>query len=371
MGYKLFSVDDHLIEPPDLWTSRMPAKYQDDCLRVERHDGVEYWMYEDTRNPIFGLFATAGKPQEEWSMDPMPYGEMHPACYDGAARSVALRTDGCVGSVTFPTAAGFAGRTFIQGKDKDLALAGVRAYNDFMFDQWCAADPGLLVPTILAPLWDVDRSVEEIHRCAALGARSLSFLDNPYVIGLAPLNDPSWDPLWQALLETDVAISAHGGGSGRSFMATPQSHFMQAIVGSPALFGCEIISELMFSPVLQKFPDLRWIITEAGAGYVPYLLERADYHWEKQRAWHKWEQRPSDTFHRSMFVPLVNEQHAVENRHKIGVANLMWESDFPHPESFWPHSQEAAAKDLHGVPDDEAAAITHGNAARVFRWTVD
>ena len=145
---------------------------------------------------------------------------------------------------------------------------------------------------------------------------------------------------------------------------------MQAIVGAPLITGAEVITELIFSRLPREFPELKWVITEVGAGYLPYLLERADMQFERMKNWHGFDELPSEVFHRSMWVPLVNERFAVENRHKIGVDNLMWESDFPHPESNWPNSRQDVQKSLHDVPEDEVAKITHGNAAKVFRWNV-
>lgn len=370
MTIQLFSVDDHLLEPPELWTSRLPTKFHDTCLRVENIDGIDFWVYGDERFPTMKMFATAGIPQSEWDMGVINYADMLPACYDAKARSKALREDGIVGAVTFPTAAGFGGRRFHEAKDKELADLSVRAYNDFMFDEWHAADPEILVPTILCQLWDPQLAADEVRRCGKRGARALSFPENPYVMGLPSLHDGAWEPLWRALEETDIAISMHGGASGRSFLATPESHFMQAIVGAPIITGGEVISELMFSPVTRKFPGLKWVITEVGAGYLPYLLERADFEFERMSSWHGLDELPSETFHRCMWVPLVNEHFAVEHRHKIGVDNLMWESDFPHPESHWPHSREAAQKFLTDIPKAEFDKITHGNAAYVFRWDV-
>lgn len=370
MTLQLFSVDDHLLEPPDLWTSRLPAKYQDTCFRLERANGVDFWRYEDVEFPTMKMFASAGIPVAELDLNPINYEDMLPACYDAKARSKALREDGIVGSVTFPTAAGFGGRRFAEAKDKTLADLSVRAYNDFMFDEWHAADPEVLVPTIICQMWDPELAAAEVRRCAERGARSLTFPENTYALGLPSIHAESWDPLWRALTETGVAVSMHGGASGRSFIATPDSDMMQAIVGAPLITGAEVISDLIFSRIPREFPDIKWVITEVGAGYLPYLLERADMQFEKLKGWHHFDELPSQIFHRSIWVPLVNERFAVEHRHLIGVDNLLWESDFPHPESNWPHSREAAKKQLDGVSDDEMAKITHGNAAKVFRWEV-
>ena len=135
-------------------------------MRLVRHDGVDVWSYEGQSAGTFKMFATAGLPPDQWDMGTINYDEMHPACFDPKARSEALHTDGIVGSVAFPTAAGFAGRRFVEAEDKDLASLHVQAYNDFMLDEWCAADPAILVPTILCQLWDAELAAAEIRRCA-------------------------------------------------------------------------------------------------------------------------------------------------------------------------------------------------------------
>jgi len=340
-GVPLFSVDDHLLEPPDLWTSRLPAKYADECLRMRSVDGVDTWFYEDLSFPTLKMFALAGVPREQWDMGTINYDQMLPACYDPAERSRALRVDGIVGAVTFPTAAGFAGRRFHEAKDKVLADLSVRAYNDFMLDEWWAADREVLVPTIICQMWGPELAAAQIRRCGALGARALTFPENTYALGLPTLHDPVWNPMWEALSEADIVISLHGGASGRSFVTTPESSFMQAVVGAPIITGGEVISELMFAKVTRDYPTLKWVITEVGAGYLPYLLERADFEFERMSTWHGYGELPSEVFHRCMWVPLVDERFAVEHRHLIGVDNLMWKSDSPHPESHWPHSQDA------------------------------
>src|SRR5438128_752651 len=164
MALKLFSVDDHIIEHATVWSDRLPAKYREVGPRVVEEDGQEFWVYEDQRNGTMGLNAVAGKPREQWAMDAVRFSDMIPGCYDPVARSKDLRGDGIVGSVLFPTLPGFGGRLFATFDDKVLADLCVKAYNDFILDEWCAADPALYVPTIIVQLWDPQLADEEIMR---------------------------------------------------------------------------------------------------------------------------------------------------------------------------------------------------------------
>src|SRR3954447_25522050 len=139
--YELISVDDHIIEPPGVWVDRLPTKYRDVGPRVVEEDGREYWHYEDQRVDTMGLNAVAGRPQEEWDMDPVRYSDMIQGCWDPVVRAEDMRVDGVVGTVCFPTLPRFAGTLFLSFQDKELADLSVKVYNDWMFDEWCAAAP--------------------------------------------------------------------------------------------------------------------------------------------------------------------------------------------------------------------------------------
>lgn len=367
---KLFSVDDHIIEPPEVWTSRLPAKFRDEGPRVVREDGHEYWVYEDRRNDTMGLNAVAGKPKEAWNMDAVSYDDMLPGCYDPAARAVEFRAEGIVGSVLVPTLPGFGGRLFSSFKDKELANLCVKAYNDFVIDEWCPADPALYVPSIIVQIWDPKLAAAEIERCAAKGARTAFLPDNPVYLDLPSFHQMMWEPMWRALEATDMVVSLHSGGSGRMPLATPESNFAAAIIGGPGTLGIEKLTDLLTSDIVIRHPSLQFVLTEDGAGWVPYLLERADLEAELHAGWWKHDERPSDVFRRQFNMCLVNERFAVEQRYRIGVDNLLWEYDYPHAECPYGEAQKHAAEQLADIPQEDVDKISHGNAARIFRWPV-
>ena len=161
---KLFSVDDHIVEPADVWSKRVPARYKDRAPHVVERDGRQTWEWEGGSEQTMGLNAVAGKPREQWGMEPTRFEDMIPGCYDPKERARDFLSQGIFASVAFPTLPGFGGRKFETFVDKDLAYACVQAWNDFIFDEWCAAEPGMFVPMTIAPVWDVDLCVAETTR---------------------------------------------------------------------------------------------------------------------------------------------------------------------------------------------------------------
>jgi hypothetical protein len=181
---KLVSVDDHLIEHPMVWQDRLPEKYREAGPKIVEKSLIpgrppsQVWLYEERVYPYIGLNAVAGKPPEEYGLEPTRYSDMIPGCYDPKARVADMDIDGVHAMTCFPSFPRFAGAVFLEGEDKDLAYLSVKAYNDYVLDEWCAVAPDRFIPVIVLPLWDPERCVQEIHRTAAKGAKGISFPDN-------------------------------------------------------------------------------------------------------------------------------------------------------------------------------------------------
>src|SRR4051812_32949285 len=151
----LVSIDDHMIEPPDMFKNHVPAKWADQVPKVVRNaDGVDEWVFqgEKTRT-AFGMAATVGWPPEEWGFNPGSYTELRPGCFDVHQRVADMNANGVLASMNFPTMAGWNARTFAEGPDKDLGLVMLRAYNDWAIDEWCGAYPGRFIPLGMVPMW--------------------------------------------------------------------------------------------------------------------------------------------------------------------------------------------------------------------------
>jgi predicted TIM-barrel fold metal-dependent hydrolase len=298
---------------------------------------------------------------------------MRRGCFDPVARAQDMLADGIVASVVFPTLPRFSGTLFLTFHDSELADLCVRAYNDFVIEEWCpAGPPGLFVPTIICQLWDPAAAADEIRRCAALGARALSFPENSVPLGLPSFWTDHWDPVWRACEETGVVLCLHIGTSG--MMADPSPDAPSVLRYSLLQCGSMQSSvNLMMSPVCRRFPGLSFVFSEGGIGWAPNALERADRMWERHKLYSGLDDvLPSEIFRQNMYLCMIEEPVCLKYRDDIGVDRIMWECDYPHTDTVWPESQKSAHDvfEAAGCDEREIAAIAHGNAERVFRWPV-
>lgn len=370
LKYKLFSVDDHIIEPPTVWTDRLPSKYGDQIPHVVDEDGRQFWIWEGQKLTTMGLNAVAGKAQEDWNTEPVRFTDMIPGCYDPAARAKDMRSDGILATLCFPTLAGFGGRILNSYGDKELATLCVKAYNDFILDEWCAAAPDMYVPMIIGQLWDPDAMAEEIRRCAARGARALTFPEGTVSLGLPSLFSDYWDPVFRACEEAEVVVCMHIGSSGELTNPAPDGHFIIPIALGNLNAQAAMVTFAM-SPVPRKFPNIKLAISEGGIGWIASALERADRQFQKHRLHqHMDDLLPSEVWQRNIWGCMIDEPIGLKTRYDIGVDKILWECDYPHCDSTWPHSQKLVQEFLGALPEEEVTAITHGNSEKLFRWKI-
>lgn len=370
---QLISVDDHVIEPPNVWVDHLPASMREAGPRiVDRPGHAQAWAYEDRLYPVSlqgsprtRIFRTDGTGEDFHARH---FDDMVPGCYDVHARVEAMDVDGVTASLNFPTFPRFAGTRFLEGTDKELAAACVRAYNDWMLEDWCGAAPDRFIPAIITPLWDPQAAAEEIRRCAAKGALAISMTENP-----APLGLPSWwatehwAPLLGAAEETGLPLCMHIGTSGE--LVVPSKDSSEAV--SIALCGVNSMSataEIIFSGMLLNFPNLKIALAEGGSGWVPYLLERMDYTWQRTRVDVHREMSPTELFNRHFWSCFIDDHFALATYEHIGVDKLMWEGDYPHNDSQWPDSRKLLVKAMADTPDDAAAKIAETNARELFNF---
>src|SRR3954465_5546492 len=194
--FKLFSVDDHIVEPAGVWVDRVPSALRDRVPHVVEADGKQVWEGEGGAEPTMGLNAVAGRPREEWGMEPARFTDMIPGCYDPKERAKDLLSNGIFPSVAFPTLPGFGGRKFALIEDKELALRCVQAWNDYILEEWCAAAPDVFVPMTVAPTWDADLAAAELTRCVEKGSKALCWVEDPSNIGQPNYHGGYWDVLF-------------------------------------------------------------------------------------------------------------------------------------------------------------------------------
>jgi predicted TIM-barrel fold metal-dependent hydrolase len=387
----IVSVDDHVIEPPGVWQDRLPSRYKDVGPRIiKESDGQEYWVYEDKKTVTGGLGAVAGRRKEDITVDGYPYSEMRPGCYDPVARLADMDEAGILASLNFPSIPRFCGQLFWEAKDKDLALLCVRAYNDWMIDEWCATAPGRYIPLTIIPLWDPQLAVEEIERTAAKGSHSFCFSENFEPLGLPTIHDPGryWDPVIAAANDTGQVLSIHIGSSSTMYKVSSNSPFMANMsMGAIRPAGCML--SWIFSGLFQRYPDIKIALSEGSIGWIPWFLERSQQVLETQKHWVAKGQQyqgsaegahavnvDTDVFkidiyedYRNHFYGcFIDDQTGLHMLDVIGEDNVMIETDYPHSDTTWPHSIKLAHERLAGLDPEVQYKILRGNAERLYRF---
>lgn len=371
----VIDVDAHLTEPPDVWTSRVPARYLEHVPHMVRaDDGKDVWVLDGKPFYTVGMTATAG-----WGK-PFPDGpptldDCHPASYDATARLAYLDQAGIWAQVQYPNVAGFGSQRFLTIPDDELKLICVRAYNDFLHD-WASADPDRIITIMSTPFWDVDAAVAEVERCAEAGHRGVLFTAEPQRFGLPYLGEPHWDRFWAAAQAAGMPIHFHigGGDAGSTF-----SRERVAAHGSAATYAytsTELflknglqVADLLTSGVLPRFPDLNFVSVESGIGWIPFVLEAVDHSYLEAREGRRsqWELLPSEYFARQVYACTWFETVATTRLlGPIPVDNVMFETDFPHPTCLYGNVRERIDAAFAGVDDTVRQKVLWGNAARLY-----
>ncbi|WP_236794681.1 amidohydrolase family protein [Amycolatopsis sp. GM8] len=369
----LVSVDDHVIEPADMFDDRLPAKFQDKAPKlVRRDDGTMAWRYEGRDMPNLAINAVAGRPPDEYGKEPTTIEELRPGCYDIHARVMDMNANGMLGSMCFPSFPRFCGQLFMEtGTDRDQAAAMVRAYNDWHLDGWAGAYPERFIPLALPMLWDPEATAEEVRRVARKGCHAVTFTSNPHALGLPSLYTDHWDPFFQACADEGTVVCMHLGSSSTVPTTSPDAP-IECIYSLSPINLIEAAADVVWSPLFRKFPSVKVALSEGGVGWVPYFTERIDYIYRHTKHWSGMDlgggRTPSEVFNEHVLLCFIDDAVGVENRHHLNLDNIMWECDYPHSDSTWPHSPEAAMKYLDGLPDNEIDQITHLNAMRQFSY---
>lgn len=387
----LISVDDHIVEPAHLWQSWIPDRYKESAPRLTRkEDGADYWEFEGKAYPTLGLNAVDLR--GEFNPGPVSYEVLRPGAYDPVPRLRDMDQDGVLASLVFPsTFPRFCGQTFSEAKDKELGLACLRAYNDWMLEEWCGAAPGRFIPMILIPLFDAHLARDEVLRCAAKGAKAIAFTENPAALGFPSIHDKDgyWDPLFAAADETRMPLCMHIGSSSKLPTTSEDAPMIVTIALTP-LNAFYTACDWLFSGLFSRFQNLKICLSEGGIGWVPYLLERLDYTMERHGPWASKadfsvdfsegksvmreqshlldiKRLPSELFREHVFGCFISgERHGIKSIDEIGTDNVMIETDYPHSDSSWPNSIELARDSLKGLPPEDAYKILQGNARRLF-----
>jgi predicted TIM-barrel fold metal-dependent hydrolase len=365
----LVSVDDHVVEPLNMFDQHVPAQYKAQAPRVVRKkDGSDVWVFQGEQIINIGLNAVVGRPPEEYGMEPTSFEQLRPGTYDVHQRVRDMNVNGVLASLCFPSFPGLCGALFARQQDKTLARAILQAYNDWHIDEWCGAYPERFLPLALLPLWDPQLMAEEVRRVAKKGCHAVSFTERPEELGYASIHNEYWDPFWKACSDTGTVICIHiGSGSGMKFTAMDAP--VDIMITVTPIDSVRCAADILWSRVLKEFSGIRFALSEGGIGWIPYFLERADYVHEHHHRWTFQDfrgRKPSDLWKEHVITCFIDDPVGVKNRHGLGIDTITWECDYPHSDTTWPHSPERLAESLVGVPDDEVNKMTHENALRFF-----
>jgi predicted TIM-barrel fold metal-dependent hydrolase len=405
----LISVDDHVIEPPHVWESRLPRKFRDAGPRYDSTASV--WRYEDTEIPISAGIVNGAIPVDERRFPFLNVGfdAIPPSCYEPKARIDAMAEDHVLATLLFPTVPRFCGQTFWEGKDRELGLLCVQAYNDWMLDEWCAAFPGRFIGNVLIPLWDPPAAARELERCAAKGARAFSFSENPHDLGLPSIHDAGryWDPVFAAAADTGIVLCTHLGSSSKPPRTSPDAPTMVSSI-LLELIGIRTLTDWLCASALDRFPDLRICLSEGGVGWIPAVLGTADWlgdvatrsgtveagdleraaaeqagralndgidsvETELRKAQAGLTEGPRGRTLRQIyddhiFGCFIRDDHGARCINEIGVDKVMVETDYPHSSTEFPNSLATARTALTHLTPAEQKKILHTNASRVFNF---
>ncbi len=368
----VISVDDHLIEPPDLFEGRMPAGLAASAPRIEeRTNGDQYWRFEDRDYPNVGLNAVVGRPREQWSMEPARFDEMRPGCYDIEARVTDMDIGGIWASLCFPSlVAGFCGSVFSRAEDPELGLACTRAWNRWHHEVWAGTHPERIIPLQIPWLPDVAIAAAEIRANASLGFKAVSFPEFPAQLGYPSIFTTHWDPFFAVCEETGTVVCLHTGASSWAPLPSPDPPFelLPTVFPVNALLAA---SEWLWSGVAVRFPGLRVALSEGGIGWVTMLMDRADYVLDhsasgtESATWTS-DLRPSEVLGRNYWFCTIDDPSAVPVLDRIGLDHVMVESDYPHADSTWPDTQATMLEVFGTLPDADLRKVAGGNASALF-----
>jgi predicted TIM-barrel fold metal-dependent hydrolase len=392
---KFISVDDHVVEPQDLWQSRLPARYLDVAPRVLRQKGrvaydaakqpgfeigdgpdarwCDVWHYEETVWPLHAAYAAVGPTADLPATTALTYDDVLPGCFDQRDRLADMDLNHTEASLCFPTVPRFCGQLFLNRRDMKLAELCVRAYNDWMIDEWAGGDGrGRLIPLTLVPLWDPALAADEVRRCAAKGSHAVAFSESPSELGLPSIHTGEWEPFFAACNETETVINMHIGSSSKQPMTSPGAP-MIAMVALTTENSVHALVDWLLSGALERHRELKIALSEGQVGWMPFILERLDSAWRRSKSYDPaiyelLPQPPSHYMANRVFACVFDDAVGLANRDQVGMGQLMFETDYPHADSTFPESRQVAEKMIteSGLSDPETQQFLRTNAIACY-----
>lgn len=374
-GIKVIDVDTHVSEWHSLWTDRAPAKFKNLLPRVVGEGTERRWVIGED-NFLFGASASSAVMRDGHKSRGLEFfdkdvDDVHLAASDVHARVKLMDEQGIHAQIAYPNILGFGGQRGME-VDPALRLESIRIFNDAMAEM--QVDSGQRIfPMALLPWWDIDASLVETERAMKLGLKGININSDPQDHGLPSLGEKQWDRLWQICTANNLPVNFHIGASDTStswyFSSSwPElSAEKKLAMGGLMLFitNLRVMGNILISGFLDRFPELKIVSVESGAGWIPYLLEGLEY--MSNEAGVEYETSPTEVFRRQIYACTFFERNNfLDTMKQVGVDNIMFETDFPHPACLYPQAMEHMADVIVEMTQEERFKVFSGNAAKVY-----
>lgn len=385
--YDIVDGDCHILEPPDIWNNWLPKDLQDRAPKlVKDMDGGDAWQFAGAPDPDpIGLVSTPGMAFDEFRWTGVSYEQARPGCYVGAERLTDMNIDGVDAEILFPPQ-----RTvghFLGDEDDQFVLAGIEAYNNFLWEEFCAPDRERLIGMAQMPSTGIDDAVDALRKARARGFKGV--VTSCWPSGGDSISDAD-DPFWAAASDERMPVCIHinlvsrrarqgqrkaaeaaaAKGNRGIYGGQAAKANAKAVAGLGSVFSTvpSTIGQLIFTGTFERFPDLNVAMIETGVGWIPHFLEQIDDRYWRNRSWGNIpiKEPPSFYWFRNMSATFITDRNGVENRHAVGVDNMMWSSDYPHHGNDWPYSRMTIDSMMSHIDRDERSRIIGANAARIF-----
>jgi predicted TIM-barrel fold metal-dependent hydrolase len=384
MRYQIVSADAHVLEPPGIWERWLPKKHLDKAPQLVKDvDGGDAWLFAGATEPDpIGLTATPGMSWDQFRWTGVTYDEARPGCFNGAERLKDMDIDGVDAEVLFPPQ-----RTighFLGDADDEFVLAGIDAYNNFLFEEFCGPGPNRLIGMAQIPSIGTDVAVDYLLKAAARGFKGVVISNWP---GGGETIGEQDEAFWAAAAETGIPVCIHinlisrtarqraraaaarAGGSQLYGGRRPNAN-AKAVAGLGSVFATvpATIGQLIFTGIFERHPSLQISLIETGIGWIPHLLEQMDDRYWRNRSWGQIPiaAPPSDYWYRNLSATFIVDRNGIDNRHAVGIDNIMWSTDYPHHGNDWPYSRKVIRDMMGHIPVEERDKIVAANAVRIF-----
>lgn len=378
---KIIDTDAHISEPQDLWTKRAPASYRELLPHVEVKDGVRHWIVNRDvdlgRMQPTSVVRKDGSKAKGLEFFTWQHEDAHRASWDMQERVKVLDRFGLHAQVIYPNLAGFGNQNFLKVEDQELRKLCATVYNDAMAEIQRDTNQRIL-PMALMPWWNIADCVAEVERSRGLGLRGIVTCSDPDSIGMPDLADDAWSPFWEICNDLGVPINFHIAASQTSFNMFGRASWpsmgplRRLALGSTNLFleNARVLGNLLYSGILERFPKLKIVSVESGVGWVPFVLEALDYEWEETNSASEANltMKPSDYYRRNVYSCFWFERAAPQKLlAEIGVDNMMFETDFPHPTCRYPDVREYLVAVTADWSHETRRKILQDNAAALYK----